>query len=48
MSSIIENYELNTPEKILKRRFDNAEDADKIIEFIAKDCFQINRFTLIG
>ena len=28
MSSIIENYELNTPEKILKRRFDNAEDAD--------------------
>jgi len=36
MSSIIENYELNTPEKILKRRFDNAEDAEKIIEFITK------------
>ena len=48
MSSIIENYELNTPEKILKRRFDNAEDAEKIIEFITKDCFQIKRSTLIG
>ena len=44
MSSIIENYELNTPEQILKRRFDNAEDADKIIEFISKDCFQIDRW----
>ena len=48
MSSIIENYDLNTPEKILKRRFDNAEDAEKIIEFITKDCFQIRRSTLIG
>ena len=48
MSSIIENYELNTPESILKRRFDNAEDADKIIEFITKDCFQIRHFELIG
>ena len=48
MSSIIENYELNTPESILKRRFDNAEDADKIIESITKDCFQIRRFELIG